>query len=288
MSDSNTPAPVEPGAPQPAATPASTPVETTPQSATPAPATETPAFVPHTETPSLLETIKAPGATVEAPKTAEPPASASDPAKPDEPAPVETKPAEPAPAVAEPISYPEWKLPDGVQPDREALSKYTELLGEHRIAPEVGQALLDRHTAAMQQYAEHLSREQHRVFGETRAQWNKEIMADPELGGAGHQTAMGAIARMRDRFISSAKPGTEQYRSDESAFNQFLAITGAGDHPQFHKMLHRIAAVLDEPKLPPANAGPVPNGGMPKKTGMASIYKPSSDARGGPVASRSM
>jgi hypothetical protein len=276
MSESNIPAPVEP-----AAAPASTPVETT---SAPAPATETPApFVPHTEAPSLLETIKAPGTTVEQPKPAEPAASVSDPAKPAEPAPiVEPKPAEPA--VAEPISYPEWKLPDGVQADKEALGKYTELLAEHRIAPEIGQALLDRHTVAMQQYAEHLSREQHRVFGETRAQWNKEIMADPELGGAGHQTAMGAIARMRDRFISSAKPGTEQYRSDEAAFNQFLAITGAGDHPQFHKMLHRIASVMDEPRLPPPNAGPVANGGAPKKSGMASIYKPSSDARRGQQA----
>jgi hypothetical protein len=197
-----------------------------------------------------------------------------------EPKTAEAKPPEPAPAALEPIVYPEWKLPEGVQPDKEALSQYSAILAEHRIAPEVGQALLDKHTAAMQQYRDHLAVEQHRVFGETRAQWNREIMADPELGGAGHQTAMGAIARMRDRFISSARPGTEQYRSDESAFNQFLAITGAGDHPQFHKMLHRIAAVLDEPRLPPPNAGAPPNGGAPKKSGMASIYKPT-DARAG-------
>jgi hypothetical protein len=278
MSETVTPVPSEPSA----STEAPAVIVAVPEAVAPE-SSLAPEFTPHTDTPSLLETLRAPGEVAEAPKPDAPavvePEKAAEPAAPEAPKPVE--PPAPEPVVLEPIVYPEWKLPEGIQPDKEALGKYSEILGEHRIAPEVGQALLDKHTEAMRQYAEHLSREQHRVFGETRANWNKEIMADPELGGAGHQTAMGAIARMRDRFISSAKPGTDQYKSDESAFNQFLAITGAGDHPQFHKMLHRIAAVLDEPRLPPPNAGPVPNGGAPKRTGMASIYRNSSDARGG-------
>ena len=189
----------------------------TPVTTEPAPAAADP-FTPHTETPSLLSAFGKDGTPADA-KPAEPAADPAPAAQPgDKPAeaaakPGEAKPGEPAleakppePVAPEPIQYPEWKLPENVKPDAEMLGKYTAALGEHRVPPEAGQKLLDMHAAAlqhsMQSYADFLAREQHRVFGETRQSWRKEAMADPEIGGAGHQTAMGVIARMRDRLVS--------------------------------------------------------------------------------------
>jgi hypothetical protein len=235
----------------------------------------------HTATPTLLgkfgkEDKPAETATdpvVEAPPAETKPAEAAVETKP-----VETKPFEPpAPAAAEPITYPDWKLPEGIQADKDQIAKYTEALGEHRIDPDVGQKLIDMHTAAlqtsMQQYADHLAREQHRVFGETRQAWAKEVLADQEIGGAGHQTAMGVIARMRDALVSNHRHGTPEYKADVAAFDQFLTVTGAGDHPLFLKMLYRVGKFLDEPAMPAPNVKPSPNNGKPPGDGKRIQYK---------------
>jgi len=264
-------------------------------------------IVAHTETPTILGEAVSPGDV--APVAVEPdpieaePTPVEEPAAPavEEPAPVaeepkaeEPKPAEPAAEVAtpepaapvelEPIVYPEWKLADGTKIDGEQVSKFNDILAGARVAPEVGQALLDMHASALQQTVaamqENAVREQHRVFGEVRQGWRNEVMADPEIGGAGHQTAMGAIARVRDVLVSSARPGTEQYNADMAAFNQALAVTGMGDHPILLKMLHRAARFIDEPGMGPTGIKPPPDiAGKPKN--LRDIYKSNREARDG-------
>lgn len=277
--------------PGPANTPAPAESTAAPAEASVPAAPAAPAFTPHTETPSILGSAVAPSLDIEAPqpadgalpvadKTAEPeapkpaePAATPEPPKPGEEAP---KPAEP-PTIdhdtLEPVVYPEWTAPEGVTLDKGAIEKFNALLGEHRLPAELGQQLLDRHVEAIKQYAEHTVAEQHRAFGEMRAEWRNQIMADPVIGGSRHQTAMGAVARLRDTFVSDHQPNTPEYNSDIAAFNEMLIVTGAGDHPVLNRMLHRIAQVVDEPRLPPVNNGPAPNGGMPRKKGMAGIYK---------------
>lgn len=257
-------------------------------------------FTPHTATPSLMEGLQAPGdvpvvetpaatPAAEAPVEAaaapeEKPAEAAAEAKPAEAAAAaDDKPAEAAPVELEPITYPEWKLPEGVAPDKGKLGQFTEVLAQHRVSPEVGQALLDQHTAAMQsfvnEYAEKYNADAHRIFGETRANWANQVKADPEVGGARFDTAMGVVARVRDAAVSGAKPGSAQYDADVKAFNEFLAVTGAGDHPAFIKFVHRMGKYMDEPGLPPANAGAPKNGGMAPRR-LKDTYK-SNEARNG-------
>ena len=84
-------------------------------------------------------------------------------------------------------------------------------------------------------------------------------------------TAMRAIARMRDMSVSDATPGSKQYEKDHAEYNDFLRVTGAGDHPSYLKQLHRFARYLDEPKLPPPNPKPVPGNGQRPSN---SLYKP--------------
>ena len=219
-----------------------------PAAAESAPAVETPFL--HTDTPSLLETVAAPGTAPAAPVEPAPAAAAIDTAKPAESAPVEAPPVEPAPAL-EPITY-AFELPELLQADDPKIAEFTSILGDARIAPEVGQKILNMYGEAAQAYATHIANEQQRVFGETRANWRKEILSDPEFGGAGHETASGAIARMRDMFVPE---------KDQAAFNEMLRVTGVGDHPAFWRMLYRTENAFDEPSSevpagkPPADIG---------------------------------
>jgi len=229
------------GTPTPAAEPASTEADLT------AP-------------PSLLETFdqeRAAKGAQEAPQATQEP-------KPGEPA------ATPEPAPLPPVNY-EYTLPETIKLDDALKGDVHKAFDEFRRDPAKGaQGLIDLHAKTMQQYADHLVKEQYRVFNETRRNWVNQVMSDPQLGGSGHQTAMGAIARMRDQFVAEA---------DRPAFEQFLLVTGAGDHPQFLKLLHNVSRFYDEPPLPPANPKPTPTNGMPPRRGMRSLYTASGDGR---------
>jgi hypothetical protein len=144
-------------------------------------------------------------------------------------------------------------------------------LDAFRQDPAAGaQGLIDLHNTTMQQYAEHVAAEQHRVWNETRKGWQTQTMADEQLGGAGYQTTMGAIARMRDLLVAD---------SNRAAFDQMLSTTGVGDHPEFLRILHNAARIYDEAPMPPPNARPPANIGQPPVRGMRGLYK-SSQPRG--------
>ena len=134
-----------------------------------------------------------------------------------------------------------------------------------------GQKLLNMHNDALVAYDAAKNAEQHRAFNAMRRDWQTAAMADPEIGGSGHETAMRAIARMRDQFVSSAKPGTAQYAKDTAEFNEALRITGAGDHPAILKVFHNVAQMFDEPRLPPSNPNPPPGNG-PRPNGKTVLY----------------
>jgi len=66
-----------------------------------------------------------------------------------------------------------------------------------------------------------------------------------------------AVAKMRDEFVPADRM---------KAFNDFLRVTGAGDHPEFIRLMNNVARRLDEPAAPsvayqpPANIGQRPSG----------------------------
>jgi hypothetical protein len=204
---------------------------------------------PHTETASLLEEA---GAT---PPKVEPAAA--------------EKPVE---AVAQPLpTYEPFKLPDGIAADPTKMAAYTELLGKHAITQEVGQELVSLHTAAIQDMAVHMAAEQHRAFADTRAEWREQIKSDERMGGSAFQTTQAAVARMRDMFVPEA---------DRAGFNEFLRVTGAGDHPAFWRVLLNAARHFDEPSLPPPSPKPPTDiGRNPAKGGRRSLYDHPSSTR---------
>lgn len=183
------------------------------------------------------------------------------------------KPAEPEqPAAPEPAKI-EWEfqLPETLKADDAALGRFKDTLGA-LIAPKEGetpshaaQRLIDMHNEALVTHDKQLRDNQVKVWNDTRAEWRKQAMADPEIGGAGYNTAMVAVARVRDALVSDAKFGSKRYEQDARELNDFMRITGAGDHPVFLKLLHRAACYIDEPSMPSVKASPPPDLG--KKPG---------------------
>lgn len=196
---------------------------------------------------------------------------------------VEAKPeGEPAePAKPDPVEY-KYTLPDTLKMSDEQKTELHGALDEFRANPaENTQKLIDLHNKAMSEYAENLAlntlANQHKAFAEVRKGWRTQLMADPDMGGAAMKTTEGAVARMRDLAVSSAKEGTARYNSDWSDFNKMLTDTGVGDHPAFWRMLHNFARWLDEPPVPPANPQPTKsNGKNPQRSG---IYSAESRAK---------
>lgn len=202
-------------------------------------------------------------------------------AKPEgEPKPVEAEAAKPEPLA--PIEY-AYELPATLKMDDALKGDLSTALDAFRADPIKGvQSLIDLHAKTMSDYATQLQtdtlRNQHKAFNDTRSGWNTEWMADPEIGGAGYQTATKAIARMRDMFLSDELPGSPKYQADAAAFESFLRITGAGDHPAFGRFLHNVARAFDEPALPPPNAKPAPNRGVKPGSQREKLYGPSKQA----------
>lgn len=241
-----------------------------------APASEAVAPATPELAPGLLEKFDkdAKGKDAEKPAEAEAPARDAKPEekvaeKPAEKAAEAEKPGEEKPvaevaAPTEPIVY-DFKLPEFIKSDDPAIGAYTELLREQNVPAEVGQKFLDMHADALKSYDAAKTQQQYDVFNQTKADWEKQAMADEEIGGSGHLTAMGAIARVRDLTVSSAAPGSAKYNADAAEFENFLAVTGAGSHPAFLRMLHNQARYIDEPQSSsvPSNITPPKGNGKP-------------------------
>ncbi len=269
------------------AAPASSPASAAPAAA-PEPVVEAPVAAPEAAPAAPVVEPEAPAAPVAEPtllqkhdteakaKEAKP----AEPAKPDAAKPVEVKPeaakpeikadapkveAEPAaPAAPEPVEY-KYELPETITLDDATKASFHTALDAFRQDPAAGaQGLIDLHNKTMTDYATHVANEQHRVWNDTRKAWQTEVMADEQLGGAGFQTTMGAIARMRDLLVPEAR---------RAAFDNFLQVTGAGDHPEFLRILHNAARIYDEAPMAPPNPRPAPNGGKPPTGRLRDMYK---------------
>lgn len=260
MADENEPAGTPPaeGAPVTETPPVVEPVAEAP--VVEAPAEEAPNA--HAE-PTLLESVSGETKPPEAADTpaetapeADKPVAEVKPAeapKPDDVKPGETPEAPPEPA---PVTFEKFEVPEDFRVDDTRMAEFTGLLGKPRNQ-ENAQAIINFGIDQMRMYAETLSRAQHETWTNTRKAWRDEVKADPEIGGAGFETAMARVGRMRDLFVT---------QGDQKAFSDFLRVTGAGDHPAFLRFLYRVGQKFDEGQQAPAPANPPPDrgGGRPR------------------------
>lgn len=235
-------------------------------------------------TPSLLETADIPGTKVEEPpKEGDKPAEEKpvEPPKADEKPVVEAKPDEkkaepeakaeeaPEPAKPEPVEY-KYELPESIKMDDAQKGELHGALDAFRADPAAGaQKLIDLHQARMNDYATHMSAEQHRVFNDTKKGWRDQVLADEMIGGSGHRSAMGVIAQARNAFVSDHPVGTKEFKADLEEFVNALDATGAGDHRAILKFVYRVGRAMNEPTAPlVVDPKPAPQ----RKNGMDSLY----------------
>ena len=167
----------------------------------------------------------------------------------------EAAPADAAPAVevVTPATYQPFELPEGLSADPKQMEAFTEIAAKTGLDQETAQSLVSMHASALATMQQQMAADQHRVFADTRAQWVNQVKADPDMGGAAFETSMKAVARARDRLVPAER---------REAFENFLRVTGAGDHPEFLRILHTASRLLDEPAPPPVAVKPLANGGM--------------------------
>lgn len=161
------------------------------------------------------------------------------------------------------------KLPDTMKMDDAQRGELSAALDAFRADPTKGaQQIIDIGSKVITDYAEQLRRDQWTVFNDTQTDWQSKVMADPILGGAGHDTAMILVGQGRNKLVSTHPVGSEGFTEDMKAFNEFARITGAGNHPVLLRILHRAGKLFAEAAPPPPDPRPTPdNGRRPKAKG---------------------
>lgn len=149
---------------------------------------------------------------------------------PDPNAPKPSAVTEPAPAQ---FDVAKLAIPEGMKADDPLFQKFSGLMTDEKLSPhERGQQMLNLYQDAVK-----ASRDASKAaWDNVNAEWSKQTMAMPELGGAKWDSTKTTIAKAIDGL------GTEA----ASAFRQALDITGAGNHPAIVKALHSWASKLTE------------------------------------------
>jgi hypothetical protein len=183
-----------------------------------------------------------------------------------EPAKIEAEPAAAEPTTektpepqGEVFSFTDFAIPDDFQTEyeqgKDRIATFKDILTKADFNPQQrGQALLDMHTEAMRAYAAEVTDRQHKVWNDYQKQEQIAAMTDPVIGGPRFETAMGAVARVRDRGLTNAE--------EAAGLNEWLERTGAGSNRWFLRWAHNLARYITEPNNPPVDIKPPPDAGQ--------------------------
>lgn len=134
-----------------------------------------------------------------------------------------------------PIEYKDFKLPEGAILDPTLLSAIKADFAEAKLTQDQAQKLVDRHVAV----AKAATDGQVKAWNDMQEGWRKEVMADPEIGGAQFQTKTSpAIAKAIETFGGDA--------TGQKALRDIVSLTGIGNHPAYVKFMAKIGSSLME------------------------------------------
>jgi len=168
--------------------------------------------------------------------------------------------AEAAPTPAEPVVW-EYTVPETVKLDDDGRKRVNGILEAFVANPRDKanqQALVDYHVEQMAALAQQTADFNRNFWSETRKAWRERIKSDEQLGGSGFKTTQAAIKRMMDLLV---KP------EHEAEWEEFIEVSGAGDHPALHRLLHNAARFFDEPRRSAPNPQPPADIGRPPGRG---------------------
>lgn len=212
--------------------------------AAPAEAPAAEAAEPTTVLGEALKTQDKPVEPVEAPKAEEVKVENKDGGQSEEPAPLPT--------------YDAFTLPEGVTMDTERMSDFTKALAEfektskaeHTEVQKLGQELVNKHVAMVQDAVERLQKNNFTAFEKQKTEWKDAFIGDPEIGGNKQQTTVNAALE----FIRT-HGGTSEQQAD---FHNLMEMTGVGNHPAMIRILSNAMDKMREGQPVPAKS-PLPS-----------------------------
>jgi hypothetical protein len=177
---------------------------------------------------------------IQTPETADAPAANPPPAMPENSVLAAAGTTTDATAAPQPVTYEDFKLPEGATVDGETLDRARSLFSEARLPQEQAQKFIDLAVSREQAAA----RKGVQAFVDLQNKWVSEIKADPEIGGDRLTASMASAARAIDRL---GVPGLKEA----------LNLTGAGNNPAIVKAFVRLGQIVSEDRfMPGRNAAP--------------------------------
>ncbi len=170
------------------------------------------------------------------------------------------------PAAKAPEAYTEFKVPDGVKLEGEALTAATALFKDLGLAQAGAQKLVDYHAAQVKAALDAPTKTMNDMY----EGWKSAAEADPDIG-----PASGAKAAKIKENIGRAFNAV----GDETLVNEFksmLNLTGLGDHPAVIKVLNKWAESIIEPRNVtgggPARPGQLAPGATDRPSAAKALY----------------
>lgn len=127
------------------------------------------------------------------------------------------------------IQYGEFKLPEGQAMDQEALDKLIPLAKEAKLNQETVQGVID---IAADMIARQQQAQEYAIETQETA-WKKEIVSDPEIGGAKQVEAASMGERALNRF-------------DDGGLKEVLEVGRLKYNPAVRRFLARVGAAVSE------------------------------------------
>ena len=122
------------------------------------------------------------------------------------------------------------KLPEGFEAHSETLTSFLDIMNDNKLEPGArAQALVDLQAKVLTQASEANSA----AWDTLQTQWQDEVKADPDVGGAKLQQSLASVGKLVDQF------GSPELR-------QVFDTTGAGNNVHVVKFLSKIASQLTE------------------------------------------
>jgi hypothetical protein len=145
--------------------------------------------------------------------------------------PADDKNKKPETPTGAPETYADFKAPEGVTLDKDAIASAIPVFKELNLTQEQAQKLVEFQAKSGTTAAQ-------TAYDEIRSDWRKAVLADPDLstGGKLKPDVQPTIAKAIDTLPKEL--GTE--------FRNVMNTTGVGDNPAFVKAMYKFAQALTE------------------------------------------